>query len=96
MLCWIKKVQIEDSYAACLYVIAETVSLSRHLALQVSTRFAFGRSSRRLLLSLNELHDLVVNEVFDSVSESKDFKCYHINVAHSQPAFPFSFASSTC
>lgn len=47
---------------------SETVLLAKHVALQASTRFAFGRTQHRLLLPVDSIHDVVVNEVIENVS----------------------------
>lgn len=48
--------------------LAETVILSKHLALQVTTTFAWGRSAQRHLVPVGSVRDIIINEVFYNVS----------------------------
>lgn len=50
------------------YARTETVLLSGHLALEVSSTFAWGRWVQRHLLPVASVNDVIVSEVFHNVS----------------------------
>lgn len=55
------------------FLFAETLSIIRHFTVQKTTKRAFGREEH-LLVPSNELKSVVINEVFDNVRKSTDYR----------------------